>query len=158
MPTASQGGAICAQVALGPDDHGPRSDGKVPWWLTGFVPSPRVRGRAQAVAGALCWASAAPLHPASTRGAGRSAGRGSVYGDIKQTAGERAVYLSMSLLCALKATPCRSAAAQRQRPGWIRGAASLRLTGGGGAADGGLAALTGRFCWCAEGGRLAAAP
>ena len=86
---ASQVGGDCAAQGLC-DDHVARSDGKVPG-VTGFVPSSEQSDLKQWLSQLLALRAA---HPALYQGERvKLVAEGSVYGDIKQTAGEQVVYL-----------------------------------------------------------------
>ena len=86
---ASQVGGDCAAQGLC-DDHVARSDGKVPG-VTGFAPSSEQAELKQWLSDLLALRAG---HPALYQGERvKLVAEGSVYGDIKQTAGEQVVYL-----------------------------------------------------------------
>jgi hypothetical protein len=141
------GGGDCAAQGLC-DDHVARSDGKVPG-VTGFVPSSEQSELKQWLSQLLALRAA---HPALYQGERvKLVAEGSVYGDIKQTAAEQVVYLlNVSTTPQSYAVPV----------GKLRsGSALVDLQSGENLAIGGssvtvdLPPLSGRFRWCAEGGR-----
>ncbi|MGL5504626.1 MAG: alpha-amylase family protein, partial [Aeromonas veronii] len=86
---AAKVGGDCAAQGLC-DDHVARSDGKVPG-VTGFVPSSEQVELKEWLARLLAMRAA---HPALYQGERvKLVAEGSLYGDIKQTAGEQIVYL-----------------------------------------------------------------
>ncbi|MFQ1833666.1 alpha-amylase family glycosyl hydrolase [Aeromonas veronii] len=86
---AAKVGGDCAAQGLC-DDHVARSDGKVPA-VTGFVPSSEQAELKEWLAQLLAMRAA---HPALYQGERvKLVAEGSLYGDIKQTAGEQIVYL-----------------------------------------------------------------
>lgn len=86
---AAKVGGDCAAQGLC-DDHVARSDGKVPA-VTGFVPGSEQAELKEWLAQLLAMRAA---HPALYQGERvKLVAEGSLYGDIKQTAGEQIVYL-----------------------------------------------------------------